>query len=533
MALYHKYRPQSFDSIVGQAHIVKTLENQIKLDKVAHAYLFSGPRGIGKTTTARLLAKALNCEKRKTKDAEPCGTCNSCMEITGSRSIDVIEIDAASHTGVDNVRENIIENAQFKPTKSTYKVFIIDEVHMLSTSAFNALLKTLEEPPEHVIFILATTELHKLPETIVSRCQRFNFKKVSYEVMGKHLNSVAKSEKVKVDADVMDRIINKSDGCVRDAVSLLDQILAIGEKEITAEVASIVLPTSQAEEILLLVESLISKNIHDGLDIINKLYVEGIRFTQFSEDTIEILRVMMIMKATLQQNVSGIDLSEEVKTKIENLSKQIEYTELVRLIDLILKRRSEIQSSPLPQLPLELAIVEWCADEKEQKTRSKIEDVIEAKDDTDDKPSGNAIINELDKSEVEEKSETKTKKITEKVMEFVSKDKEPVCSVDDVEKIWQTMVSKMNAESPSLTFILKMTDIVQVLGSTVQLAVQYSFHRDKLEERRCRKQIESILSELLNKKIKIETTVAERSSEEKPDEDLNDFVTALGGEVVG
>ncbi len=173
MALYHKHRPQTFQDVIGQDHIVKTLSNQVTGDNVAHAYLFSGPRGVGKTTLARILAKAVNCPDRKEETDEPCNKCEFCKEISTSRSIDVIEIDAASHTGVDNVRENIIDNARFKPTKSKYKVFIIDEVHMLSTSAFNALLKTLEEPGSHVIFILATTELHKLPETIISRCLAF------------------------------------------------------------------------------------------------------------------------------------------------------------------------------------------------------------------------------------------------------------------------------------------------------------------------------------------------------------------------
>jgi DNA polymerase-3 subunit gamma/tau len=177
--LYRKYRPQKFTDLVGQEYIVQTITNEIKLEHLAHAYLFSGPRGVGKTTLARLLAKAVNCSNRAKDTFEPCEECSSCQEITLGRNVDVIEIDAASQTGVDNVRENIIENAQYKPTKSPYKVFIIDEVHMLSTSAFNALLKTLEEPPAHCIFVLATTELHKLPATILSRCERFNFKKNS------------------------------------------------------------------------------------------------------------------------------------------------------------------------------------------------------------------------------------------------------------------------------------------------------------------------------------------------------------------
>src|SRR3989338_3756855 len=360
MALYHTYRPQTFADVVGQEHIVKTITNQIASGRVAHAYLFTGARGLGKTTTARLIAKALNCANRKAGTFEPCDSCDSCQEIRGSRAIDVIEIDAASQTGVDNVRENIIESARFQPTKSPYKVFIIDEVHMLSTSAFNALLKTLEEPPEHVVLILATTEPHKIPDTIISRCQRFDFKKVAYDTMKQHLEMIAKAEKIKVDSDVADRIINKSDGCVRDAVSLLDQIMATGEQHITADTASLVLPTARVDETLRFVRSLILKNAADGLGLMNALAGEGTHFVHFADDAIELLRLMMIGKAT-GGKAPVADLSQDAQNELNGLGKSIENADLVRLIDLVMKRRQEIQSSPLPQLPLEMAVVEWTA----------------------------------------------------------------------------------------------------------------------------------------------------------------------------
>src|SRR3989338_10226564 len=206
MALYHKYRPQKFADVIGQDHIVKTLSQQIVSNTLAHAYLFSGSRGLGKTTVSRLLAKAINCTSRVEGSAEPCEQCTMCIAITNSRSIDVVEIDAASHTGVDNVRENIIENVRFAPAVLKKKIFIVDEVHMLSKGAFNALLKTLEEPPAYVLFILATTELHKVPETIVSRCERYDSTTIPAEQIIERLKMIAKAERVKVDVAVLGRL---------------------------------------------------------------------------------------------------------------------------------------------------------------------------------------------------------------------------------------------------------------------------------------------------------------------------------------
>ncbi|MEK7625199.1 MAG: DNA polymerase III subunit gamma/tau, partial [Patescibacteria group bacterium] len=255
--LYRKYRPQSFADVTGQDTIVQTLQNEIAANKLSHAYLFSGPRGVGKTTLARLFAKAVSCEKRKDGQFEPCNDCQACNQINRGRHIDIIEIDAASQTGVDSVRENIIENAGIMPTVLKYKIFIIDEVHMLSTSAFNALLKTLEEPPAHVIFILATTELHKLPATVISRCERYTFKKITFDKMLARLKNLCKAEKVKVDKEVLERIVYKSDGGLRDAESLLGQILSLNLKEIRVEDAQIVLPLSSSETIIRYLKSIV------------------------------------------------------------------------------------------------------------------------------------------------------------------------------------------------------------------------------------------------------------------------------------
>ncbi|PIT86184.1 MAG: DNA polymerase III subunit gamma/tau, partial [Candidatus Magasanikbacteria bacterium CG10_big_fil_rev_8_21_14_0_10_43_6] len=356
MALYHTHRPQDFGSVVGQEHIVKTLSNQILAGTVAHAYLFFGPRGIGKTTTARLLAKSMNCTERKKDSAEPCNACASCLEIGRGSALDVIEIDAASHTGVDNVRENIIDNAQFRPTKSAYKVFIIDEVHMLSTSAFNALLKTLEEPPQHVLFILATTELHKLPDTIVSRCQRFTFSKIPSDALKAHLAHIASSLGVTCEESVLNHIVQKSEGCARDAISLLEQVMATGEKHITAASAAFLLPPSAAEEVVALTTAIVHGETHTALQTIQHLYDQGFQFLQFTDDCIAFLRTLLIAQVT-PQYIDTLALEAATKKSITELSSSLTQKKLIALIEAFFDARAQLRQTPMPQLPLEILAV--------------------------------------------------------------------------------------------------------------------------------------------------------------------------------
>lgn len=528
MALYHKHRPQNFSSVIGQDHIVQTIFNQVANNKIAHAYLFSGPRGVGKTTLARILAKAVNCSNRQDNSSEPCNSCDSCTEISSSRSIDVMEIDAASHTGVDNVRENIIENAQFKPTKSKYKVFIIDEVHMLSTSAFNALLKTLEEPPEHVIFILATTELQKLPETIISRCQRFAFHKVPYETMKKHINSVAKEENIKIEKEVVDRIVNKSDGCVRDAISLLDQIMASGEKNITVENVSLVLPTTNIEKTLEFVSYLVKKETKPALELLSHLTDNGVNLSQFAEDVIELLRLIMVMKASGPNNELSADLSDDNKKQITKLYADIPALDLVRLIDLLLLRSAQIKTSPLPQLPLEMAVIEWCNDDTN--TRINADNSNNAEDSKKINKE-QAVENKIEKTEpTKTKTEEPEKKtLVEKVKDLVAKS--PAFSLAEVEKNWNALLKKIEIELPSLTFILKMANLKEVDGNVLKIAVGFSFHRDKLMEKKCKDRLEKDLSGILGTKAKLEVVI-EQAEQKQEKEELQNLAASLGGEII-
>lgn len=510
MALYHTYRPQTFADVVGQEHIVATLQNQIKRNTLAHAYLFSGPRGVGKTTSARLLAKAVNCTNRKAEIPEPCSTCQSCLEITQSRSIDVIEIDAASNTGVDHVREHIIENAQFRPTSSTYKIFIIDEVHMLSISAFNALLKTLEEPPAHTIFILATTELHKLPETIISRCQTYHFKKIPFKTMKAYLQKIVKKEGVSVDGAVIERIIAKSDGCARDAVSLLDQIMATGEKKITSDMVEMILPTADMDTILGLVRHLLKKDAAAGLLLVRGVSDAGVNLFEFASNVIEILRAIMIANAASQLPI-GIDINDTSKKEINDLAKSTRAIDIIALIDLFMCRRQEIKSAPTPDLPLEMAVISWCG------TASQ----------TAPPPPPAAVQKKSGESLPVSEKTTKKEQNQEKKIDDVS-----AFSISDVENAWSAIVQKIEQEFPSLVFILNMATVVSVEKGTLTLSVRYSFHRDKLMESTTQKRLAEIFSEALGKKAVIVATVSEEAEDDPKDQELHALTSAFGGKII-
>lgn len=531
MALYHKHRPQTFENVVGQEHIIQTITNQIMQGRIAHAYLFSGPRGVGKTTTARLLAKAVNCQNRKEQSSEPCDECQSCKEIIESRSIDVIEIDAASYTGVDNVRDNIIDNAQFRPTRSKFKVFIIDEVHMLSTAAFNALLKILEEPPEYIIFILATTELHKIPDTVISRCQRFGFKKVGYDEMKKYLEKVAKEEGIRVDKEVFDKIINKSDSCVRDAVSLLDQAMATGEKHITTEIVSVILPSSNVDETIRFISFLVNKNAAEAIKQINKLADEGASLKQFINDTVELLRIMMITKANLKTESLGIDLSHEAAKELLKLNKDISSEAIITLIDLLLKRRTEIQNSPIPQLPLELAVIEWCGDnsrpDKNDDNHQQSTQITETKP----KEQINKTIETEQKIIIKAEEKPLIAEVKEEKAESQAKSD---LNLADVQNKWDEFIKKIEKKSASLTFILKSASLHGVSGNIVCISVGFSLHKEKIMGKVCQKDIENILSEVINQRVRIDVIVTEQQETEEKiiDTELQDLTAAFGGEIV-
>jgi DNA polymerase-3 subunit gamma/tau len=352
-ALYRRYRSQTFDELIGQEHVVRTLRNAIAEGRVAHAYLFTGPRGVGKTTVARLLAKAVNCTAPLAE--RPCGVCESCRAIAEGRAVDVIEMDAASHTSVEDARE-IIERVQFRPAVARTKVYIIDEVHMLSTAAFNALLKTLEEPPPHALFILATTEVHKVPATILSRCQRFVFNRHTVASIAAHLRSIAAQEGVTLEAGVAEAIARAATGSMRDALSVLDQLMAYGGGTVSLEQVRNLLGAGEMQEVTALADALIAGDLPGALQVIANVAAAGADLRQFTRDLVERLRALMLLRAGADRSL--LDVAEEEAVQIEHQARSADLGALMRWVKLFSELDYQLRVSSYGQLPLELAVIE-------------------------------------------------------------------------------------------------------------------------------------------------------------------------------
>jgi len=350
--LYLKWRPGNWDEVIGQDHIITTLKNAVRQDRVSHAQLFSGPRGTGKTSTARILAKAVNCLAADPA-ARPCNECANCQSVNKGEFLDLIEIDAASNTSVDDVRE-LREKINFSPNVGSYKVYVIDEVHMLSTSAFNALLKTLEEPPPHAMFILATTESHKIPITVISRCQRHDFRRISVPEIVELLEDMAEEEKINVKKDVLGLIARQATGSMRDAISILDQ-LANAEDEVTAELAHQILGTSPDQAVLNFVDAILSGDPASGLNILHESSERGNDPGQFARQVVAYFRNVLLMQ---MENADQIDVPAEIFDVITRHSNEINTRQLLDLIRIFNIAVNDKGASWQPTLPLEMAFLE-------------------------------------------------------------------------------------------------------------------------------------------------------------------------------
>lgn len=369
MALYRKWRPSDFDEVKGQDAIVQTLRNQIIYNRIGHAYLFCGTRGTGKTSIAKLFAKAVNCEHPV--NGNPCNACPSCMSINNQNSLDVLEIDAASNNGVENIRD-IREQVQYSPVEGRYKVYIIDEVHMLSSGAFNALLKTLEEPPSYVIFILATTEKHKIPVTILSRCQKYDFKRISVDTITNHLAALMKKEQVDVEEKALRYIARAADGSMRDALSLLDQCIAfyLGQT-LTYENVLEVLGTADTSVFSTLLRNILSHDSMSALDIIDNMITEGRELSQFLSDFLWYLRNLLILKDQ-EGAEDSLDMSREAIASLKEESNMVDTPSLLRYIRLLSELSNQIRTATQKRVLLEVGFIKLCQPETESDTMDSL-----------------------------------------------------------------------------------------------------------------------------------------------------------------
>jgi len=515
LVLALKYRPQTFDEVVGQEHVCETLKNGIASGKVSHAYLFSGPRGIGKTTTARILAKALNCKEGPTP--EPCNQCTSCLEIARGNSLDVLEIDGASNRGIDEIRA-LRENVKFAPVSSRYKIYIIDEAHQITHDAFNALLKTLEEPPRHIIFMLATTQPEKIPATILSRCQRFAFKLIPQKKIFERLNYIVGKEKLKIGNETLNLIAFRGEGSLRDAQSLLDQVISYaGGKEITLEDTNFILGVLPFERLVEFSDLIAEHKAKEILSLIDEIAESGYDLHQFIKDLRQHFRNMLILKAA-GRDTKILELPEKHLEILLEKGRQFTEENLVRIIDLLSRTYESMKWSEQPRLVIEVDMFRLC------QPYVPIGEIIER-------------LERLEKSlnlEEKEGEPRKEREVQEapKLQEVeeppsgISEEKKlSVGEFSEIEEIrghWEEVLESVKKLDMPLHACLLEGLPVRLEGGLLYIIFpkNYSFHKDRVEKKS--DIVEKVLKGVLGKEFKIKCMIGDVTTRPSPESRVED-----------
>jgi DNA polymerase-3 subunit gamma/tau len=497
--LYREWRPQDFHNLVGQEHISITLQNAINKGRIAHAYIFTGPRGTGKTSTAKILAKAVNCEA--SIEGEPCNSCNNCKSINEGRSLDVIEIDAASNRGIDEIRD-LRERVSFVPTQGKYKVYIIDEVHMLTTEAFNALLKTLEEPPGHILFVLATTEPHRIPSTIMSRCQRFDFRKISPLEMEGRLQEILTSSALTADEGVLTLVVRKADGGLRDAISILDQCISFSNEQITLKTAYEVLGLVKNDALVSLTRAYIEKDAPSLLVQVNNMLKEGLEPGQIIKDFLEHLRSMIIL------TVCGLDTSLVLGNSEEK--------------EILLQQANDLGIDWLSDTVARLAKID-----NESRWRQNMRIVLET-----------TLLGFLWQTETKP---ILTKKITQpkqkkELMKIVSAPTpvtlEAASTLDKIIEGWDHIMEAIKVRKKSVHAYLTVSEPIEIQEDVLILAFKegYTFHKEKIQEQDNKKLVEEELEKLLGVRLKVVCNLEEDI--DNAEDPVQKALDLFGSEVV-
>ncbi len=507
LVLARKYRPTRFEDVIGQEHITKILKNAIAANRVAHAYLFCGPRGIGKTSCARIFAKILNCQAAEAK--RPCGECVSCREISASTGFDVLEIDGASNRGIDEIR-TLRENVKFAPSYGRYKIYIIDEVHMLTAEAFNALLKTLEEPPEHVLFIFATTEAHKVPATIISRCQRYDFKRISLTACVETLAQITKKENLKVDEDALYAIAKAAQGSFRDALSILDQVGVLSDQEVKGQDVYSMLGLVELDLLFELTQALGRKDCAAGLKIFDEIIERGKDLKQVGRDLVEHYRNLMVIKVGGKTLGRLVDYPAAVKEQYLQHSQGMELKDILKAIDVLIEAQDVARITESLRIPLELAFAKLSYSEESLGAQRKVAvKLVEL-----NRPSG-APVNlkmlqnqkgQLDLSPEEDEPEDFKEVQAEKIKAPVDLAEDKVSASPTIEKIlemWNALTYAVSQKKMFLvTYLQEGAPVKCVQGElTIGFDSEKKFQKESLETTEYRQLVGDVFSQKLNAKI--------------------------------